>query len=254
MVGEWNRPTAPRRGVILYVHGSAYVGCSVRTHRPLVSQIAAAAGVPVFSVEYRLAPRHVFPAAADDVRRAYDHLLADGHRPDEIVLAGDSAGGHLALDLALDLLRTGQTMPAGMALLSPLVDPTLRLAEERERVRRDPMLSARGARRLIARYVADTDPLHARLTHVVATHETLPPTLIQAGGAEMLAADAHHLHDMLGASGTASRLEVWPGQIHVFQAMGRLVPEAQRAIDGIGDFVGDVLDSAATASSQMEAA
>lgn len=247
--GEWARSASPRaEGVVLYIHGSGYNLCSTRTHRPLVTRIAEQTGMAVFSTEYRLAPQHVFPAAAEDVERAYDWLLDQGWRPDQVVVAGDSAGGHLTLDLALVLLRAGRELPAGLLMMSPLADPTFELCRLREQARPDAMLSAEGGRRLLAHYVANADPAHPRLQHVVAPHEVLPPTLIQAGGAEMLAADAHHIHDMLLASGTDVRLEVWPGQMHVFQAAARVVPEADLALRRATRFITRTLEARAAAS------
>lgn len=243
--GEWNRPEGARGdGAVLYLHGSGYNLCSTRTHRPLVSRIARQTRLEVFSAEYRLAPRHRFPTAAEDVERAWDWLLAQGWTADRVVVAGDSAGGHLALDLALQLVRAGRELPAGLVMFSPLADPSCDLIEQRERVLPDPMISAAGVRRLLAHYLGDTDPRHPRLSHVVAAGEVLPPTLIQAGGAEFLAADAHHLHDMLRATGTDVTLEVWPGQMHVFQAAARVVPEADRALRRATRFIGAALDRA----------
>ncbi|MCW2755755.1 MAG: Esterase/lipase [Marmoricola sp.] len=242
--GEWLRPVTPRPGrVILYIHGSGYTLCSTRTHRPLVSRLARESRVTVFSAEYRLAPEHPFPAAPDDIERAYEWLLAQGWSPDNIAVVGDSAGGHLTLDLALRLLREGRELPAGLVMFSPLADVTCDLIAEREKVVPDPMISAAGVRKLFAHYLVGTDPTHPRLTHVVAPGEVLPPTLIQAGGAEFLAADAHHIADMLAAAGTDVRLEIWPGQMHVFQAANRLVPEADQALRRAARFVVDALDA-----------
>jgi acetyl esterase/lipase len=244
--GEWARPDdAHPDGVVLYIHGSGYNLCSTRTHRPLVTQLAKRSGLSTFSAEYRLAPEHPFPAAPDDVARAYDWLLGQGWRPDQVVVAGDSAGGHLALDLVLELLRQGRELPAGLVMLSPLADPSCDLIELREQIAPDPMISAAGVRRLFAHYLKDTDPKHPRLMHVLADGETLPPTLIQVGGAEFLAGDAHHLHEMLAAAGTDVRLEVWPGQMHVFQAAPRAIPEALRALDRAARFVRQALAASA---------
>lgn len=253
--GEWLLPTGPREdGVILYIHGSGYALCSVATHRPLVSRIARQTGLRVFSTEYRLAPEHTFPTAPEDVARAYDWLLDQGWRPDQVIVAGDSAGGHLTLDLALALHRAGRELPAGLVMLSPLADPSCDLMEQRERVVPDAMISAAGVRRLFAHYLAGTDPKHPRLTHVLAEGEVLPPTLIQAGGAEFLAADAHHLHDMLAATGTDVRLEVWPGQMHVFQAAPRAVPEADKALRRATRFMVEALEARAAAGAAAPAA
>lgn len=235
--GEWvEAGTVRDDGVILYIHGSGYAACSPRTHRGLVSRLSAATGIPAFSVDYRLAPRHRFPVAADDVRRAYDWLRG-WFGPEQIVVAGDSAGGHLAVDLCLSLLRDDAEQPAAMALLSPLTDVTLDLARARERAIPDPLASAESASRLVNHYIREADPAHPRLSHVFDVGEVLPPTLIQAGGAEMLAADAHVLYDRLVESGTDAHLEVWPGQLHVFQAMPRLVPEADRALRRVARFL-----------------
>lgn len=243
---EWVRadavePARPDGEVVFYVHGSGYALCSLATHRRLVSQLSAATGLPVLSVEYRLAPEHRFPAAADDVEAAFAWLVGQGYDASRIVVAGDSAGGHLVLDLCLDRLRRRLAMPAAALMLSPVVDLTFGLAAEREQVRPDPMISAAKAAELCGHYTSGTDPLHARLRHVVEAGEVLPPTLIQAGGAEILAADAHHLHDMLTASGTDCRLEVWPGQMHVFQALPRLLPEASAALARAAAFVTEAL-------------
>ena len=241
--GEWitARGVTREAAVMLYIHGSGYVLCSPRTHRGLTSRMSAFCNLAVFSVDYRLAPRYPFPTAADDVAAAYRWLLGRGWRADQIVLGGDSAGGHLALDLCLSLLRNGDALPAAQVLLSPVADLTFGLAERREQLRPDPMIPAAGARRLIDLYTQGVDPTHARLAHVIAEHEALPPTLIQAGGREMLAADAHHLARALRASGTRCELEVYPDQMHVFQALPRLIPESLPALRKAARFVEDAL-------------
>lgn len=256
--GEWAHPE--RRageeghdGVVLYLHGSGYNLCSTRTHRPLVTHLASLTGLPIYSAEYRLAPKHVFPAAADDVARAYDWLLAQGWRPDQVVVMGDSAGGHLTLDLALELRRRGRELPAALVMFSPVADVTFELSKQREQVRPDPMISAEGARKLLAHYVADTDPGHPRLTHEVAPGEVLPPTLIQAGGAEMLAADARHIASMLAGEGTEVELEIWPGQMHVFQAALHGVPESRAALRRAARFARGALAASAAADGVREA-
>lgn len=258
--GEWVRRRGvgveePRTGhVILYVHGSGYAACSVATHRGLVAQIADQTGLDAFSVDYRLAPRHRFPAAIDDVERAFEWLVDQGVSADRIIVMGDSAGGHLAIDLALHRRRTGLPGPAALVVFSPLVDHTFRLSSRREQARPDPLVTAAAAKRLIDHYAGDIDPEHPRLTHVIAEGESLPPTLIQAGGAEMLAADAHALHRSLVRSQTPVRLEVWPGQLHVFQAMPRLIPEASVALRRATTFVRAVVASMPAAAEEERSA
>lgn len=244
--GEWVRAPGATRddGVILYVHGSAYAICSSRTHRGITTRLSAKTGLPVFSCDYRLAPSHRFPCAADDVRAAYDWLLGEGHDPARIVLAGDSAGGHLAVDLTVELIRAGRVPPAALALFSPLLDVSMVGAELRERMRPDPMISAARAARLVGLYVAHHDPSAPRLTFSFDGLHGFPPTLVQAGGREMLAADAVELARRLQAVGAACELEVWPGQMHVFQALSRVVPEGERALDRAAGFLLGRLDAA----------
>jgi acetyl esterase/lipase len=195
----------------------------------------------VFCVDYRLAPRHRFPAAADDVRAGWEWLLDDQQfSPERLVVAGDSAGGHLAVDLLLtpDVAVRG---PAALVLFSPLFDLTFGLARDRERLRRDPAIRAADAARLVRLYCPDTDPAHRRLALDVAGGPALPRTLIQAGGAEMLAADAHRLADEIRAAGGDCELQVWPDQVHVFQALPRLTPEAVHAMRYVAGFVATAL-------------
>jgi monoterpene epsilon-lactone hydrolase len=244
--GEWVRGPGARRedAVVLYVHGSAYTICSSRTHRGITTRLSRETGLPVFACDYRLAPTHRFPSSADDVRAAYDWLLAEGHPPERIVLAGDSAGGHLAIDLTLQLIREGRPAPAALLLLSPVLDLTMGLAAARERVRRDPMISAGRAARLLDLYTVDADRSGHRLAFTFAGAREFPPTLVQAGGREMLAADAEWLAKALEEAGAFCELEIWRGQMHVFQALSRLVPEAEQALARSGRFVVEQLEHA----------
>lgn len=244
--GEWVRGPGALRddAAILYVHGSAFAICSSRTHRGISTRLSAKTGLPVFSCDYRLAPAHRFPCAADDVRAAYDWLLGEGHDPARIVLAGDSAGGHLAVDLTVEQLREGRTSPAALALFSPILDLTLAAAMLRERMRPDPMISAARAARLVGLYLGQHDPSAPRLRLSFDGLRSFPPTLIQAGGREMLAPDAVDLARLLRAVGADCELEVWPGQMHVFQALTTVLPEADRALDRAAGFLLAQLDAA----------
>jgi epsilon-lactone hydrolase len=244
VVGEWVRGTGvtddPNGRCIYFVHGSGFVLCSPRTHRRLTAWLSRLTGLPVFCVDYRLAPEHRFPAAANDVRRGWEWLTEDkGIEPGRIVIAGDSAGGHLAVDM---LLQAGVAHPAGLALLSPLIDLTFGLAEARQELRRDPAIRASDAKKLVAMYCRGTDLNHPRLRLEVAAGRTMPPTLIQAGGGEMLVSDARHLAADITAAGAHCELQVWPDQVHVFQALPRLAPEAVPAMDHIAEFVASALN------------
>jgi monoterpene epsilon-lactone hydrolase len=237
VVGEWVRAPGVETtdSAVYFVHGSGYALCSPRTHRRLTSWLSRLTGLPVFVIDYRLAPRHRFPAAADDVRAGWDWLT--GHVPPErFVVAGDSAGGHLTVDLLLQS-DTAARKPAALVLFSPLVDLTLGLARAREALRRDPAIRVADAGRLLALYTRGVDPTHQRLTLDVVGGPALPPTLIQAGGAEMLLGDARRLAADIRAGGGRCELQVWPDQVHVFQALPRLSPEAAKAVAHAARFI-----------------
>ncbi len=222
-----------------YVHGSAYVVCSAKTHRKLVARLSEATGLPFLVVDYRLAPEHVFPAAAEDVEAGYRWLLAQGYAAADVVIAADSAGGHLTCDMLLTHADEAGFQPAGVVLFSPLIDLTLSLAEVQERIRRDPASSTRSARRMVGLYTAGQDPRNPRLQLAFGRAAALPPVLIQVGGFEMLQADAVHLDEQLRAAGAVSVLEIWPGMVHVFQALPRVVPEAPAALRRAATFIAD---------------
>jgi acetyl esterase/lipase len=243
VVGEWiygaGVPRDQADTAIYFVHGSGYALCSPRTHRRLTSWLSRLTGQPVFSVDYRLAPRHRFPSAADDVRSGWDWLTHDlGVAPEKTIVAGDSAGGHLSVDL---LLQPDVVHPSALVLLSPVVDLTFTLARTRERVRQDPAIRSRDAVRLIELYCAGIDSSHPRLKLDVAAGRTLPPTLIQAGGAEMVAADAIALADDIRTADGECELQIWPDQVHVFQALPRMTPEARPAMQHIAGFIAHAL-------------
>ncbi|MFS3130067.1 alpha/beta hydrolase [Nocardioides sp. Bht2] len=238
--GEWVRTPATDRtdGVVLYIHGSGYVVCSARTHRGLTSQIAARTGHPVFSIDYRLAPNNAYPAAPQDVRAAWDWLLAQGHDPSRIVVAGDSAGGHLALTLVLGLARAHEPLPAAVVTLSPVIDLDLARSAVRDRVEHDPFASPHVARRVMAHYADDAARSDEGLRIAFDDIDAFPPTLVHAGSREMLAADCTELARRIRAAGFPVEHRVWPGLMHVFQAMTALMPESNRALDEIADFIG----------------
>lgn len=252
--GEWvygpRTPTSETErssttaGAIYYVHGSGYAVCSPKTHRRLTSWLSSLTGLPVFCIDYRLAPKHRFPTAADDVRAGWDWLVDTcGLPPKHIVIAGDSAGGHLSVDL---LLQPGVEHPAAMVLFSPLYDLSFELALARERIRPDPATSAANAVRLVGLYHSGVDLTHQRLTLDVARGPALPPTLIQAGGAEMLQEDARQLAADIRTAGGRCELQIWPHQVHVFQALPRMTPEAAKAMAYVARFIAHALQDART--------
>jgi acetyl esterase/lipase len=213
--GEWVwAPEAnDAAGVVLVLHGSGYLICSSRTHRGFASHLSEYSGMPTFAIDYRLAPEHPFPAAEDDAFAAYRWLLTQGHDPAKVVVAGDSAGGHLAVALALRLRAEGLPAPAALVLFGPLIDPSYRACISDPRVRRQP-LDPRTARRAVALYVGDHDAQDPRLCLLNADLSDLPPIQIHYGSREVMRADAEAFAAQVVDSRGRCDEQMWPGLMH----------------------------------------
>lgn len=230
--GEWLRPpngTKPR-GAVLYLHGGGYALCTPQTHRVITTRLAMDTNLPVLVPDYRLAPEHPFPAAFEDTLDAYRLLLADGFPGRRITVVGDSSGGHLAATLAGEACRTGLPAPGGVVLFSPWVDLTGELATASAMRRLDPFIDPAVATRFGRLYVGAHDWDDPRLSLLNCVSSELPPFLIQVGGIEVLREEAERLAEALAEAGARFDLQVWPGQMHVFQMFNRLLPEANEAM------------------------
>jgi acetyl esterase/lipase len=237
--GLWVR--APKasaaNGAILHLHGGGFVFGSSRSHRALAFSLSKATGCPVFLPDYRRAPEHPFPAAADDVLITYRELVRRGFDPARITVSGDSAGGHLAAGLLADLARCGDRLPANLVLLSPWLDLTISEATDRDRRSRDPYVAPSYLKRARWAYVGRAPLTDPRLAPLESDFSGWPPVLIQVGGTECLLGDSERLAAALVAAGVPCELQVWPGQVHVFQAFASAVPEGRAALRYLGEFV-----------------
>jgi acetyl esterase/lipase len=224
-------------GVILYFHGGVYVIGSAVTSVPLASDLARRVGAKAIAVDYRLAPEHPYPAAVDDARAAYEGLLAQGIDPGQIALAGDSAGGGLAVGTLLALREAGTPLPSCAFLMSPYADLTLAGETLNERETRDPVLTPEGLRVRVPEYVAGADAADPHISPIFGDLSGLPPLLIQVGTHEILLSDALRLAARAALSDVPVILEVTPGVPHVFQGFAGLLDEAGVALDRASDFV-----------------
>ena len=235
VAGEWVRPPgqpAESTGTLLYVHGGAYCIGSAASYRALTTRLALVSGLPLFVPDYRLAPEHPFPAGLNDALAAFRALAAEG----PVALAGDSAGGGLALSTALTLRDEGGAQPVALVLLSPWVD----LATDGVAVQPPPgeaMLSLPWAAACAAHYVGAAAVDDPRVSPLRAELHGLPPTLVQAGTDEMLHGQALALHAKLQAAGVNSTCDITAGRWHLFQTHGGVLRSADDAIERIASFL-----------------
>ena len=222
---------------VLYLHGGGYVIGSVRTHRVLMAGLSRASGARVLGLEYRLAPEHPFPAAVEDAVAAYRWLLRQGYAPGRIAVAGDSAGGGLTVAMLAQARSYGLPLPAAAVCLSPWVDlegigdSMTANAGSSDMVERDGLLFMANA------YLNGANPRAPLAAPLYADLRGLPPTLIQAGGAETLLDDSTRLANAARAAGVAVELDVWDDMIHVWQLFAPMLPEGRQALAQAGAFI-----------------
>lgn len=224
---------------LLYFHGGGYVIGSPKTHRSLVIELSRVSGIKALSVDYRLAPENPFPAAVEDAVAVYKALLDGGTPAEKIVVAGDSAGGGLALALMLSAKEQGLPQPAAAALLSPWSDLRLNSATFESRKDADPMVTHDGISQMASAYLGDASPDTALASPILANLGGLAPMLIHAGDAEVLLDDAVVLARNAKDAGADVTLKIWDHMIHVFQAFYPMVYEAREAVNEIGAFLAE---------------
>lgn len=238
-------PADGKRGVILYMHGGAFLTCGVNSHGRLVQALSGYADCPVLVVNYRMIPKHSVGMAIDDCYDAYQWLRLHGYEPHQIVLAGDSAGGYLALALAERLQREGLEgeVPAAMVTMSPLFEIDNEARANHPNIRTDAMFPPRAFHALVdliedaarrGRKDGKPEEVYEPLDHI---EPGLPRTLIHVSGSEVLISDARKAARRLAAAGVPVEVRVWPGQMHVFQIAAPIVPEAKRSLRQIGDYI-----------------
>lgn len=235
-------PADGHRRVVLYLHGGAFLTCGANSHSRVVNALSRHADSPVLVVNYRLIPKHSVGMALQDCHDGYRWLRLRGYEPDQIVLAGDSAGGYLALALAQRLQQENEE-PAALVAISPLLQLAKEPKQAHPNIKVDAMFPARAFDALItlvARAAATNvvngkpEPTYEPLDHVTPG---LPRTLIHVSGSEVLLHDAQLAARRLAANGVPTEVVVWPGQIHDFQLAVPVVPEATRSLRQIGEYI-----------------
>jgi monoterpene epsilon-lactone hydrolase len=232
--------TAPGSGdgrVLLFLHGGGFELGSVRSDGELAARLGRASGMRVLLPEYRLAPEHPFPAAIDDVLSAWRWLRTDqGVNATSVAVAGDSAGGGLAVALLTAARDAGEELPAAAVLMSPTVDLTSSGASMTERADQDPVSTPAMLRRFAADYLAGADPRTPLASPLFASLAGLPPLLVQVGTADVLLSDSERLAAAAAEAGVEVTLEVGEGLPHVYQLLLG-TPEAAEATECAGKFL-----------------
>ncbi len=231
---------ADRSRAILYLHGGAYVLGSRRTHRGLAAQIALAGKAPVHLLEYRLGPEHKHPAGIEDSVAAYRELISSGIEPEAIVVVGDSAGGGLAVAMAMRLREEGEPLPGGLVLLNAWLDLTCSGASMYANARHDVGLFRDWTVRGGELYRGDGDPLDPELSPVAADLSGLPPIYLQVGTHDLLLSDSETFADRARAAGVDVRMTRFEGMWHDFQLAAGLLREADEAMADLGVALDDI--------------
>ena len=223
--------------VMLYLHGGGYVFGSITSHRELAFQLAQAARARALVVEYRLAPEHPHPAALEDAVSAYSWLLDHGTEATQITVMGDSAGGGLTIALLQTLRDRHIPLPSCAVCLSPWTDLTSAGGTIQTNRNRDPLLTPEALHDWAAYYAGGMDLKSPSISPLYGDLSGLPPTLVQVGNDEILRDDSRRLTEWAQKAGSPFVLEVWPKVFHVWHFGFPIIPEARRAMQSIGRFV-----------------
>lgn len=245
--GEWTvLPDSDPKRRVLYVHGGGYVLGSIKTHRRLVADICRAAGCVALSLDYRLAPEHLFPAAVDDAIAGLEHIWTQGpggaSEADRVFVAGDSAGGGLTLATLLAARDRSVRMPSGGIGLSAWADLAAGPEELSAFGLNDPTIpdnsvAITASQDWAAMYAGDTDRRDPLLSPVFADYDGIPPLLLQVGAVEMICRDTVRVAQSARDAGVEVVEEIWDDMFHVWQAFAPMLPEGQEAIDHIGAWI-----------------
>ncbi len=239
--GVWqDMPEVRKDKVLLYLHGGGYTIGSPAMASVISVTIADVMKVRCFSVDYRLAPEHPFPAALDDAVAAYKWLLKNGYQAENIVVSGESAGGGLSLALLLKLRDEGIALPAGAFLISPWTD--LAVSFEAPNICYDPMFKPGALKKGAELYLKDTPATNPYASPYYGDFKGLPPMLFQVGSNEVLYDDTMQAARKAGMAGVYVRVETWPGYFHVFQMYKDRLAGGAKALHNGAAFLNDAIN------------
>ena len=237
---QWKDSDSP--WVILHFHGGGYVGAMRRHYKRMAGLYSEVGhGATVLTVDYRVAPEHPFPAALDDAVTSYNWLLEQGYAEEQIVVAGDSAGGGLAMALCHTLKSESKKMPAGIVAMSPWADLTASGSSYTDNFDIDPVFGNERSELIFENpYIGDSDPKDPRISPMFGDFEGFPPMLIQSGTDEMLLSDSETVAAKAKSAGVKVRFTKYPGMFHVFQMAGTIMEESKAAWAEVRRFLEEI--------------
>lgn len=227
-----------KKYVILYCHGGGYSTGSRLYARTLTTKLAASTSMDVLCFDYRLAPENPYPAALEDALKAWDYLMLLGYGARDVIVAGDSAGGNLALSLVLQLKEQKRILPRGLVLLSPWTDLTGAGKTHETRKAVDPVLDEEYLNAMTLNYASGEDLKNPLISPLFGDMMGFPPTYIQVGDNEVLLSDAIRLHKKLIKENISVKIDVFKGMWHVFQMSP--FKTAYEAMEHCAQFIFDI--------------
>lgn len=240
MSAEWIRVNRShmKKYIILYCHGGGYMSGSKEYARTITTKLAESTSMDVLSFNYRLAPKNPFPAATEDAIKVWDYLMLLGYGARDVIVAGDSAGGNLALTLLHQLKREERLLPRGLVLLSPWTDMTLSGKSHKVKADVDPVLNKEYLGLAIERYAIKENLKNPMISPLFGDFASFPPTYIQVGENEVLLDDSERLYDRMGEANVSVHLDIFPNMWHVFQMSP--FKTAYEAMDANAEFIFEI--------------
>lgn len=237
---EWNYVNRAhmKKYVIFYCHGGGYSTGSSLYARTLTGKLAMSTSMDVLSFDYRLAPEHPYPAALEDAMRVWNYLMLLGYGARDIIVAGDSAGGNLALTMALKIKEQQRLLPRGLVLMSPWTDLTSSGKSYEKKADIDPVLNADYLAEMIHNYADGQDLKNPFVSPLFGDYEGFPPTYIQVGSNEILQDDSVLLYKRLLKANVSVKMDIFDGMWHVFQMSP--FKTAYEAMDKNAEFIYDI--------------
>ena len=232
------RKNVNTKSIIFYLHGGGYCfGSSLTTHKVGLTKLAKQTGSVCYSVDYRLAPEHQYPAALDDALTAWKHIVSQNPNCN-IILAGDSAGGGLSLALMMYLRDNNEQLPDGLVLFSPWTDLTCSRETYETKAKFDPMFTTNMTKDSANIYVPEdvkkTDPY---ISPLYGNFTNLPRTLVLVGGNEILLDDSRHFAQKAKESGVDIEIDIWPSMFHDWWLFGSFIPETKQVLDKVANWI-----------------